>query len=36
MADGGSTFYGSVEEYVEARGGNRPIKKILVANNGIG
>ncbi|CAN0523367.1 unnamed protein product, partial [Ectocarpus sp. 12 AP-2014] len=29
-------FYGSVEEYVKARGGNRPIKKILVANNGIG
>lgn len=28
MADGGSTFYGSVEEYVEARGGNRPIKKV--------
>lgn len=21
-------FYGSVEEYVKARGGNRPIKKV--------
>lgn len=34
MVDGGaaacqgSTFYASVEEYVEARGGNRPIKKV--------
>lgn len=23
-----ATFYGSVEEYVESRGGNRPIKKV--------
>mgnify|MGYP005845589223 CR=1 FL=1 len=25
----------SVEQYVEERGGNRPIKKILIANNGM-
>lgn len=24
-------FYGSVEEYVKARGGNRPIKKVSSA-----
>jgi len=25
----------TVEEYVEARGGNRPIRKVLIANNGM-
>jgi acetyl-CoA carboxylase/biotin carboxylase 1 len=27
--------YETIEEYVEARGGNRPIKKVLIANNGM-
>jgi acetyl-CoA carboxylase/biotin carboxylase 1 len=31
MAD---RIFGSVEEYVEFCGGNRPIKKVLIANNG--
>ena len=28
--------YSSVEEFVKARGGKRALKKVLIANNGIG
>lgn len=31
-----SSFFGSVEEFVEFSGGDHAIKKILIANNGIG
>jgi acetyl-CoA carboxylase/biotin carboxylase 1 len=31
-----SDFYNSVEEFVKTHGGNQPINKILIANNGIG
>lgn len=31
-----SNFYESVEDFVQKNGGDHAIKKILVANNGIG
>jgi acetyl-CoA carboxylase / biotin carboxylase 1 len=31
-----ATRYSSVEEFVKARGGKRALKKVLIANNGIG
>lgn len=31
-----SEFYPSVEEFVAISGGNHAIKKVLVANNGVG
>lgn len=34
-SDRGSTQFSSMEEYVKAMGGKRPITKILIANNGI-
>ena len=30
-----SSVHASVKDYVEARGGNTPIKKVLIANNGM-
>lgn len=33
MAPHTGAFYGSVEEYVKARGGNRPIKKVGGSSN---
>lgn len=31
-----SSFFNSVEEFVDFSGGDHAIKKILIANNGIG
>ena len=31
-----SKFYKSIDDYVTANGGDHAIKKILIANNGIG
>ncbi len=31
-----NTFFKSVEEFIEWSGGDHAIKKILIANNGIG
>lgn len=31
-----SMFYKSVEDFVEAKGGDHVIRKVLIANNGIG
>jgi len=36
MADNIRPFYHSVEEFVISSGGDHAIKKILIANNGIG
>ena len=33
---GSSSEYASVEDYVQDLGGRRAIKKVLIANNGIG
>jgi acetyl-CoA carboxylase/biotin carboxylase 1 len=30
------SFFKSVEDFVQAKGGDHAIKKILIANNGIG
>lgn len=36
MRASASRTFGSLEEYVEFTGGTRVIKKVLIANNGIG
>ncbi|KAL7551919.1 hypothetical protein ACHAWF_015126 [Thalassiosira exigua] len=35
MTSDSSSSFQTVEEYVKGRGGNRPIRKVLIANNGM-